>query len=315
MGAFLCLLSAACFGVMAVFGKLAFDAGVPLDALLLVRFTLAAAILVPLASARRDPMPRGRLLVTAFGLGAVGYAAQAGLFFSALRRMDAALLSLVLYTFPIFVTVGAVLLGRDRFTAGRVVALVAASGGTLLVLLGAGAAAVDPFGVVLGFGAALTYTAYILVADGTVRRIAPVPLAALVMSGAAVTLWLRALGTGGVGLSFGAAGWLWLGCIAVVSTVAAMLTFFAGLRRVGPSSAAILSTFEPVVTVAAAAVVLGESLRPTQFAGGVLVLVAATVVASRRPVRADGTTARADQAGIGASVQVVPAGGTVSSSR
>jgi len=130
-----------------------------------------------------------------------------------------------------------------------------------------------------------------------------VPLAALVMTGAALTLTLRSLATGGVELGFGAAGWFWLACIAVVSTVVAMLTFFAGLRRVGPSSAAILSTFEPVVTAGLAALALGESLGPVQLVGGLLVL--ASVVALQVRPRA----VRRARVAVPAPVVAVGAGG------
>ena len=72
--------------------------------------------------------------------------------------------------------------------------------------------------------------------------------------------------------------------LAVVSTVGAITLFFAGLRRLGPTATAILSTFEPVVTVALAFVVFGGTLGVAQFAGGALVLAAVLVV--RTPVRA-----------------------------
>jgi drug/metabolite transporter (DMT)-like permease len=289
MGPVLCLVSAACFGAMAIFGKLAYDAGVSPGALLLVRFALAAALLGMILllrpglrreEPRRDEPAgaRGRVLAIAVGLGAVGYALQASLYFSALHLMDASLLSLILYTYPVLVTVAAVLLGRDRLTPGRGAALVAASGGTLLVLLGAGGVSFHPLGALLAFGSALTYTIYILVADGAVHRLPPVVLSALVMAGAAGTLGVRALLTGGVDLGFGPSGWFWLACIVVVSTVVAMLAFFAGLQRTGPSTAAILSTFEPVVTTALAALILGESLTPVQLAGGALVLSSVAVL-------------------------------------
>jgi len=116
-----------------------------------------------------------------------------------------------------------------------------------------------------------------------VHRLAPVLLSALVMTGAAGTLGVRAGLTGGVDLDFGASGWVWLACIAVVSTVVAMLAFFAGLKRTGPSTAAILSTFEPVTTAALAAIVLGESLTPVQLAGGALVLASVGVL--QGPIR------------------------------
>jgi drug/metabolite transporter (DMT)-like permease len=263
---------------MAVFGKLAYEAGVSPGALLLVRFALAAALLTVVLLVRPDLRrgrpagPQRRLMLTAVGLGAVGYATQAALYFSALQRMDASLLSLILYTYPLLVTVTAVLLGRDRLTPGRAAALAAATGGTVLVLLGAGGVRLDPLGTALAFGSAVTYTVYILVADTVVRRLPPVVLSALVMAGAAGALGLGAAVTGGVGLGFRAAGWFWLVCIAVVSTVLAILTFFAGLRRTGPSAAAILSTFEPVVTTALAALTLRETLTVVQLAGGALVL-------------------------------------------
>ncbi len=298
VGPLLCLLSAAAFGAMAVFAKLGHAAGVSTDALLLLRFTLAALVLGAVLALRpelrsggrdarstqRRRIPR-RVVLTALGLGAIGYATQATLFFSSLERIDASLSALVLYTYPAMVTVAAALLGRERLTRARAVAVLVASGGTLLVLLGAGALQFDPIGVGLAFGAAAVFTAYILVSDTVAHRLAPVPLALLVMVGAAATLSVRALLTGGVDLGFGPAGWLWVACIAVVSTVVAMLTFFAGLRRTGPSTLAILSTFEPVVTAALAASVLGELLTPLQLVGGLLVL-ASVVIVQRRP-RAD----------------------------
>jgi len=279
MGAILCLVSAACFGAMAIFGKFAFAAGVSPAALVLVRFVLAAALMGAILAARRISLRiPGRAMAIAIGLGAFGYATQAGLFFAALRRMDASMLSLLLYTYPILVTAGAVLLGRERLTGRRIGALVAASAGTLLVLAGAGTAAFRPVAALMAVGAAVTYTVYILVADTIVGQVPPLVLSTLVMAGAAGSLTGRALLTGGVGLTFGAAGWFWLGCIAVVSTVLAMLAFFAGLRRTSPSAAAILSTFEPVVTAGLAALAFGESLTPVQLAGGVFVLSSAVVL-------------------------------------
>jgi drug/metabolite transporter (DMT)-like permease len=51
-----------------------------------------------------------RTLLAALALGAVGYSMQAGLFFAALTRVDASLLSLLLYTYPTFVTIAAIAL-------------------------------------------------------------------------------------------------------------------------------------------------------------------------------------------------------------
>ncbi|WP_210648702.1 DMT family transporter [Nocardioides sp. SYSU D00065] len=292
MGPLLVLLSAACFGAMAVFGKLAYDEGVSPQSLVLLRFVLAAALLVAMTALHALRTGRGpvtapgsgrphRLLLTGLALGGIGYALQATLYFAALGRIDAALVALVLYTYPVLVTLAAVLLGRERLTPARLAALGVSTLGTLLVLVGAGAVGFDATGVALAFGSALTYTVYILVSDATVRQVPPVVLTTLVMTGAAVVLSAQAALTGGIDLPATAHGWLWIACIAVVSTVVAALAFFAGMRRTGPSTASILSTFEPVATATLAALLLDEFLTPVQVIGGGLVLASVALVQLR----------------------------------
>jgi drug/metabolite transporter (DMT)-like permease len=168
---------------------------------------------------------------------------------------------------------------RERASLRTALALVLASGGLVLVLAGAAAGALDPLGTVLGLGAAVVYTAYILTSEGVAARLAPLALSALVCTGAAVTLTLGALAAGDLdpaGVS--AAGIGWLAALAVVSTVGAIGLFFAGLRRVGPTAASILSTLEPVVTVALAFAAFGDTLAGPQLAGGALVLAAVLAV-------------------------------------
>lgn len=273
MGAFFCLLSAAAFGCMAIFGKLAYDEGVDVGSLLLVRFAMAAALLALVAGSVGALRGLSRTAVlSGLAMGAVGYATQAGLYFLALERMDASLLSLLLYTYPALVTGAAIVIGREEPSARKGAALALASAGTALVLAGAGTGALDPLGTVMALGAAVAYCAYILTGDRVVAGVPALALAVLVTAGATVTFGVAVAITGGPSLGFSAAGWGWLAAIALVSTVGAIIAFFAGLSRVGPSTASILSTLEPVVTVGLAAAVFGEALTAVQLAGGVLVL-------------------------------------------
>jgi drug/metabolite transporter (DMT)-like permease len=286
----MCLASATAFGAMAVFGKLAYDEGSTVGTLLAVRFTLAASLfwILILASGATQEVRglRRRDVATGLALGAVCYSAQAGCYFTALGRIDASLLALLLYTFPAIVAVGAVVLGRERFDSRRAVALGLALGGIVLVVAGAGTGSLEPVGTALGLGAALVYSAYILISDGVVARFTARALAALVCTGAAVALTAGSLVLGELQPgALTAEGWGWLACLAVVSTVGAISLFFAGLRRVGPTSAAILATVEPLVTVLLASVVFGETLGVLQLAGGALVLASVPVLHARLGVR------------------------------
>jgi len=291
-GTIACLASGAAFGAMGIFGKLAYGEGATVGTLLSVRFALAAALFWALLLAgggvrRVRALPR-RHLAAALALGAAGYALQAGCYFAALTRIDASLLALVLYTFPALVAGASVALGRERIDGRRLTALGLALGGLALVVAGAGAGALDPVGTALGLGAAVVYSGYILVGEAVAARVPAPVLTPLVCSGAAASLTagstlLGDLRPGDVT----AAGWGWLAGLAVVSTVIAIGLFFAGLRRVGPTNAAILATVEPLVTALLAFAVFGDSLGAVQIAGGALIIVGVLVLQTRarRPHR------------------------------
>src|ERR1700754_4290306 len=149
-----CLASGAAFGAMAVFGKLAYGEGATVGTLLTLRFVLAAGIFWAGGAGRS--LPRARDALPALGLGAGGYALQAGCYFAALERIDASLLALLVYTFPALVAIGAALLGRERISRRGAAARVVAAGGLTLVVAG-GIGSLDPVGAGLGLAAAVLY--------------------------------------------------------------------------------------------------------------------------------------------------------------
>jgi len=71
-----------------------------------------------------------------------------------------------------------------------------------------------------------------------------------------------------------------------------IVTFMLGMERVGAATASIVSTVEPVFTVALAVVLFGESLGGLQLLGGALVLVA-VVALQRRSAQREPTSVRA----------------------
>jgi uncharacterized membrane protein len=161
----------------------------------------------------------------------------------------------------------------------------------VLVVAGTGAGALDPLGVALGLGAAVVYTTYILVGAGIVARVRPWVLSALVCTGAAVSL------TAGSALlgelrpgALSAAGWGWLACLAAVLTVASISLFFAGLRRAGATTASILATVEPLVTIVLAFLIFGETLGVLQLVGGALGLSGTLVLHMRLAPNSDSET-------------------------
>jgi drug/metabolite transporter (DMT)-like permease len=281
-------LSAAAFGAMAIFARWAYEAGVDLWGILLPRFVIAAAVFLAIARARRMRIPPGRLP----GLAALGalYVAQALCFFGALQFLGAGLVALLLYLFPAFVVLGSRALGQERLTGRRLLALAASLVGVALAIgPGAlsGSGGQDPRGIALGVAAACVYAVYILAGTRVTRDVPPIAASAVIMSGSAALIaalvGLRwALGHG-IAWPTDPVGWGAVGAAAIVSTVIAVSTFFAGLARLGASRTAVVSTLEPLVTVTLAALLLDERLGPLQALGGALVLGAALLIATEQP--------------------------------
>jgi drug/metabolite transporter (DMT)-like permease len=279
VGLGLCLVSAAGFGSLAVFGKQAYAGGLAVVGVLAIRFLVAAPLLVGLALAARRSLRVGwPVALRLLGLGGIGYAIQATLFFNALTRISAGLAGLLLYLYPALVTAGAVALGRVRLDRATVAGLALSLAG-IVAILGLPGERLDALGVALGLASAAWYTGYILVGEYLLRGVDPLAASAYVTCGAAGTFLAAAVVAGGRGLEGATPGaYAAAAAMAVVGTALAIATFLAGMARVGSAWASIASSFEPVFTVALGVAVLGDPLGPGKVAGGLLVVAGAVLL-------------------------------------
>ena len=275
-GVALVALSAAAFGAMGIFAKIAYRDGADPLTLLGVRFAIAGLCMLAILRVRGERLPRGRTLAVLVVLGGVGYVGQAMAYFTALTMASAALVALLLYVYPAIVTVASALLLGDRITPVKGAALVVALTGTALTIGDVGRG--RPLGIVLGLAAAVAYATYILVSSRVVPRAGAIPSATVVMLAAAAVLGV-VTALAGPAYPRSAAGWGAIAALALLSTVVAIVAFFAGLERIGPAEASTISTVEPVVTVALAVLVLLEPLSTVQLIGGTLIVVAVIVLA------------------------------------
>ena len=283
VGTILCILSACSYGATGIFGKLAFDEGLTVTGLLAARFSIAAIVLWLLVAALgRESRPSRRGAAAGIALGVVAYSAQTGLFFLALTRLDAGLAVLLVYIAPVLVAIAAVAFGREQLSRAQVAAVVVAVCGTALVATGGGLGKVDGLGMAFAFGCAVAFTAYMLLSHAVVGRVNPVALSASVCTGCALSFLTAAGASGHLPIHTTGKGWLLVGALALFSTVIAVTTLAAGTARVGPSTATILATFEPVIATILAVIILGERLAALQVVGGLLVLASALIVSVRR---------------------------------
>jgi drug/metabolite transporter (DMT)-like permease len=276
IGVFLILISGSSFGTLAIFARLAYQDGVTPITLLFLRFGIASLCMLFVMLLRGIPFPRGWVLLGLALMGGFGYVGQALSYFTALTLIPAGLVALLLYLYPAIVTILAVMILKEPISRWKMIALLIALGGTVLTIGPTGGGQL--LGVLFGLSAAFIYSVYILVGSKITMQVTAIQSSTvIIVSAALVSGGLVAIQ--GPALPATAVGWASVVAIALISTILAIVTFFAGLKRVGPTNASTLSTVEPAVTVVLAALVLGETISFFRIIGGMMIIVAVIILA------------------------------------
>jgi drug/metabolite transporter (DMT)-like permease len=314
LGITLVLVAAVGFGSGPFFANGAYDAGMTALGILLWRFAFAAATSWVFVLARTSSraalraLTRPRFLALLF-LGFL-YVGNSGTYVASLETVPVSLSAVIVYIYPPLVAVLAIRFGRSL--AGRR-AWVALGIATVGVALAVGATPPDELpplsGLALVFASPVIYAVWIMCSarlagerppDADAPAIPPgdaeaaetgpnepeaAPAAAVMTTATCLGFAVLVLLTGQslTPTVVPAAAWPALLGFGVFSGVAVQ-AFYAGVRRVGSARASLLSTFEPVYTIAVAALLLGEVLTPVQMIGGLMV-IGAVILAETAPRR------------------------------
>lgn len=281
------LVAASCWGTQGTaYALILCGVAISPVTLVLVRAISAFAALLAFALVCRRDLLRVRVRDLPF-LACFGFVTITALYVAliyAFALTGVAIGTILLYLAPAIVAVASALALGEPLTRRKVVALALCLAGAALVVepwRGAGSRA-SGVGVALGLVSAACYAAYSVLGKAALRRHHP------------LTLLLYALGFGCVGLvpfqvvagSAFPSGWALL-TIALTTgglvTLLPMALYTTALRALPSSVAAILATFEPVVAIALAAVVLGQLLTTPQLAGAAAIVGGVVVLAGRRP--------------------------------
>jgi drug/metabolite transporter (DMT)-like permease len=257
--------------------KLAFTQLDPL-AFTAIRFTFASLVLWAIVRAVEGPTrlpPRAfwRLVV----LGLIGNTIYQFCFVEGLLRTSATKSSLILAGMPALVTLTAGVLGIERVTAVQRIAVVIATVGVVVVILGHGGSFHSGFGAgeLLLLGADVTWAIYTLLLRYWTLR----------MSAINLTAWTIYTGTPGLILlgipallhtswhRVSWAGWGGLSYSALLSLVAAYVLWNRGVATLGAARTVVYNTVVPLVATVIAMIGLHERPGLVHVIGGVLILV------------------------------------------
>lgn len=281
-GYLLVAAGSAMFSSKAIFIKLAYLERY--DALLILAWRMVFALPVflavgvfELARRRRDgrPMPRRNAVLSAIGIGLIGYYLAMIMDFTGLLYVSAQLERLALFTYPIFVIfIGAALFGIRLTGSALIAALITYLGLATVFIsdLSTGGPNV-PFGTALVLASAIAFAVYQLVAKRYISEMGSTLFTSIALSAAAVTTLAHVfILRGHLDASMSAHYFLLAAGIGIVATVIPSFFVNAGLGRIGATSTAIISNVSPLLTIYFAVVLLGEAFTPAHAVGTALVV-------------------------------------------
>lgn len=280
-GMLLILIAAAGYACLPIFAKWAYDAGLSPQAVVTWRFMIAAPCIWLLAR-RRGPSLEMLPVWPLLGAGLL-FGLLALIAFAALERIPASLYTVLVYIYPACVTLISLLLGEKLHGWGWLALAMAFAGVVLTVPnIERGFAGGDPLGLFMGVSNAVLYAVYIVLTGRLLRGRGDMLRAGALSITGSLALLLALAPFYGLQAPADWQGWGSVLGVAILSTVIPAFTFLAGVQKLGAPRASIISTVEPVITLALAFALLGETFTPVQMLGGALILASPVLLQLRR---------------------------------
>lgn len=268
--------AAAGFGTLAIFGKFATAFGLSTSTLLLFRFIVATVLIwLALTVTGRRWFLSGRQLQIAIAIGLM-YAVATWFYFKGLETLTAGVAIIVFYTYPVHVFVISTVFLEERISVTKLLALVLALIGIVLII--GKPSGINLVGVGLVLVAAIGYAAYTTGSRAALATVNSAQLVATVMVVMAMAMVPLGILTGELKIPVGVNEWSVILGIAIVGTALPTGLFIGGLDRIEASDASIIGTSEPLVTIALGVILLGESVTLVTAIGGALVLLGVLLI-------------------------------------
>jgi len=295
IGAALVICSAMAFSAKAIFVKLAYSGAppgfLPPDPVTLLTLRMGLALplfaLIAVWSARQaeNALDRREWAVL-IAIGLMGYYGASLFDFWGLLYISAALERLILFLNPTLVVLISVVAVGYRIVGRDIFALAVSYAGIALVFLHD--LSLNPGKVLLGGGlvllSAILYAGYLVGAGQMIKRVGSIRFAAYASIVSTLAIFLHFIVSHDVAQLEQQSSRVWTlsAWMALVSTVLPVIMMAAGMRRVGSSNAAMMSSIGPIATIFMGYIFLGEPITPIQLVGAAFVLIGVLAISLKK---------------------------------
>jgi len=281
------ILAAVCYGTNPLGALKLYSQGMPTGSVLFYRFGLAWVIMsmvmwvrgLPRWGDRRESLRvNGREFLTLTALGLLFIVSSLTLYLS-FRVMDAGVASTILFTYPVMTAVIMAVFFHERAGWVTIASIVLSLIGVALLYWGDGTGTLPVWGVVLVLLSALSYALYIVVVNRSRLSMSSFKINFYVLFYCALGMVVYSLLSGELlTMPHGFTSWFYVGWLAIVPAIMALVLMVYAAKWVGSTTTAILGALEPLTAVLIGIFVFGEKFTFTLALGIVLILTAVTII-------------------------------------
>jgi len=277
------LFSSVSFGIMPFLTKYAYLGGANAVTTLAFRFLIASFIIYLILRIKKVDMTisKNNFSEILF-FGAFLYALNTIWLYDAYNFIPTGIATTLHFTYPVFVMLGMIFIFKEKIHIKKIFAILFLFLG-LYCLVGRNCMTLDFWGVILSAGSGLIYAGYIISAGkckfSKLDSYVTIFYLSLLSAG---LLFIYGFFTNSLTFGMDISSYASIAVISIFCTVLALVAFLEGIKLIGPSNTALLSTFEPVVSIILGILVLNEILSIEMAIGSFLVLSSVVLVATEK---------------------------------
>lgn len=285
-GYFLAALAAATYGTNPAFAVPLYGQGMNPTSVLLFRYLLSLPILLVIIIARGQNLKLKRseiapvmILGVLMGLSSLGL-------FEAYKYMNAGIASTLLFMYPVIAALLMTFFYHERFKITTGLCLLIMTAGLILLSRADGGGNISLTGFLLVFLSSLTYAVYLVMTNvsGKIKNIPTVKLLFYqLLSGATVFMCMLMAGEP-LTVPATPTGWANVSALALLPTVVSLYCTTVAIQCIGSTPTAIFGALEPVTAVVLSVVILNQPLLPDEILGGILIVIATSLVVASDPL-------------------------------
>ncbi len=285
-GYLLAALAAAAYGTNPAFAIPLYEQGMNPNSVLFFRYILGVPLLAAMLLFRGHNLTLNKHEHAAVGVLGILMAFSSLSLFESYKFINSGVASTLLFVYPILVALLMIFFFHEKFKYTVAVCLLLMCSGLALLMKTPSGETLNPYGCLLVMVSALTYALYIIIVNVShvVRNIPTTKLLLYVLLwGCVVFLAMIPMGTP-LSVPTKATGWLNLAALAIIPTVFSLACTTRAIQLIGSTPTAILGALEPVSAVILSVLVLGQTITTREIWGGILIILATTLVIADKSV-------------------------------